>query len=150
MPTPQSYNFSLEKYDTWANAIIKEVPIIIEKIEKSCEVTEPEAKELLMEALKYLDLVNYSGESLTPSLLADYAWHEFILCTRVYAAFCERNFGKFIHHHPGGRTQQAIDQFRKTIKYYILYIGEPNELYWGPFAKEEWDASQCGSCQSIS
>ncbi|MDQ3774495.1 MAG: hypothetical protein M3461_09085 [Pseudomonadota bacterium] len=35
-----------------------------------------------------------------PSQIVDDAWHEFILCTREYAEFCQRAFGRFLHHTP--------------------------------------------------
>jgi len=35
-----------------------------------------------------------------PSQAADDLWHEFILYTRNYQAFCERAFGRFLHHTP--------------------------------------------------
>lgn len=35
-----------------------------------------------------------------PSQVADDLWHEFILHTRNYAAFCDRAFGGFLHHTP--------------------------------------------------
>jgi hypothetical protein len=35
-----------------------------------------------------------------PSQVADDLWHEFILYTRNYQAFCERAFGRFLHHTP--------------------------------------------------
>lgn len=143
------YNFTLNKYTSWATEITERDPIIIEKISKSCEISHEEAKEALIEALKYLDLVSYTKQVLTPALIVDYAWHEFILCTKSYAAFCEEKFGKFIHHHPGGRTKQTILQFHRTIKYYILYIGEPNANYWGKEAAVEWEDSQCGSCSPL-
>lgn len=31
---------------------------------------------------------------------ADLLWHQFILFTREYEAFCKENFGEFIHHSP--------------------------------------------------
>jgi uncharacterized membrane protein YgcG len=31
---------------------------------------------------------------------ADDAWHEFIVCTRDYDAFCRRAFGRYLHHKP--------------------------------------------------
>lgn len=150
MKIQTDYDFSIEKYTFWADRIIGENPIIIEKIVKACSLNETEAKEALIEALKYLDLVFYTEQVLTPAIIVDYAWHEFILCTRSYAAFCEEKFGKFIHHHPGGRTKQTILQFHRTIKYYILYIGEPNSNYWGQDAANEWEDSRCGSCSSIN
>lgn len=35
-----------------------------------------------------------------PSQIADELWHEFILCTRLYQHFCQRAFGRFLHHTP--------------------------------------------------
>ena len=146
MKIKTDHDFSPEKYTSWANEIIEENPIIIDKIAKSCSLNPQESKEALIEALKYLDLVSYKKEVLTPAIIVDYAWHEFILCTKSYAAFCTEKFGKFIHHHPGGRTNETISQFHRTINYYILYLGEPNVTYWGEEAAKEWNDSQCGSC----
>jgi hypothetical protein len=35
-----------------------------------------------------------------PSQAADELWHEFILYTRAYEAFCRQAFGRFMHHTP--------------------------------------------------
>lgn len=35
-----------------------------------------------------------------PSQVIDIAWHEFILFTRSYDAFCKRAIGRFLHHTP--------------------------------------------------
>jgi hypothetical protein len=35
-----------------------------------------------------------------PSMLVDDMWHEFLLHTRDYAAFCDAAFGRFLHHEP--------------------------------------------------
>ena len=35
-----------------------------------------------------------------PSVAVDTAWHEFILLTQKYADFCQKAFGKFLHHAP--------------------------------------------------
>ena len=45
-----------------------------------------------------------------PSQVADDLWHEFILYTRNYQAFCQQAFGRFFHHTPaavlaGGRAR---------------------------------------------
>lgn len=37
-----------------------------------------------------------------PSHAADEAWHGFILCTEMYAAFCTAAYGRFLHHFPEG------------------------------------------------
>lgn len=44
-----------------------------------------------------------------PSQVVDDLWHEFILCTRDYARFCDQAFGRFLHHNPSG-TMQASDK----------------------------------------
>lgn len=59
----------------------------------------PEAA--LTEAVTFLRGCAHSGP-LTPSPSADIAWHELILHTREYAAFCQRIAGRFIHHQPSG------------------------------------------------
>ena len=35
-----------------------------------------------------------------PSKAVDAAWHEFIVLTKEYAAFCQKAFGKYLHHTP--------------------------------------------------
>jgi len=41
------------------------------------------------------------GEQLgMPSAAVDWAWHEFILHTPAYHAFCRRAFGEYLHHVP--------------------------------------------------
>ncbi|WP_444928805.1 glycine-rich domain-containing protein [Microbulbifer sp. SSSA002] len=35
-----------------------------------------------------------------PSQVVDAAWHEFILSTRLYDDFCQKSFGRFLHHTP--------------------------------------------------
>ena len=34
-----------------------------------------------------------------PSRVVDDLWHEHLTCTRDYAQFCRRSFGRFRHHH---------------------------------------------------
>lgn len=44
----------------------------------------------------------HSGQQFVamPSQVADDLWHEFILYTRNYQAFCQQAFGRFFHHTP--------------------------------------------------
>jgi len=44
-----------------------------------------------------------------PSKVVDDLWHEFILDTRAYAAFCDRAFGHFFHHVPASSTPRGTD-----------------------------------------
>jgi hypothetical protein len=48
----------------------------------------------------YLAAIVGTEEPLSPPEKIDTAWHYFILFTKDYAAFCNRFFGRFIHHQP--------------------------------------------------
>ncbi len=44
-----------------------------------------------------------------PSRVVDDMWHEFILFTRTYAAFCDHAFGRFLHHTPAVKLGPVVD-----------------------------------------
>jgi hypothetical protein len=58
-----------------------------------------------------------------PAHAVDEAWHGLILCTAMYSAFCERAYGRFLHHHPDGGAPAAVEaragcadeQLRRTV-----------------------------------
>jgi uncharacterized membrane protein YgcG len=57
----------------------------------------------VLEGLRAWFLLIAANPSTTfgmPSKAVDTAWHEFILLTKNYAAFCDLAFGKFLHHAP--------------------------------------------------
>jgi hypothetical protein len=67
------------------------------------------AEELFLELLRWLYYCARATEpgkragaiSMYPEILRiDDMWHVFILHTRDYADFCDRYFGRFIHHEP--------------------------------------------------
>jgi hypothetical protein len=52
-----------------------------------------------------------------PSRVVDDLWHEFILDTKAYSAFCRQAFGRFLHHTPSGgmgRGQEQDAALRRT------------------------------------
>ena len=56
-----------------------------------------------------------------PSKAVDSAWHEFILLTQNYADFCNKAFGKFLHHTPhNGSVSAERDGLART---YGLSLG---------------------------
>ncbi|MBF0256946.1 MAG: hypothetical protein HQL47_10930, partial [Gammaproteobacteria bacterium] len=44
-----------------------------------------------------------------PSQVVDDLWHEFILYTKHYATFCNRGFGRFMHHTPAVALSSSKD-----------------------------------------
>jgi hypothetical protein len=76
--------------------------------------------DLVFEALReYFHLCRRAGRRLLamPSQVVDVAWHEFILFTRNYEAFCRRALGRFLHHTPTEAMPSptmASDGIRRT------------------------------------
>ena len=58
-----------------------------------------------------------------PSHAVDEAWHGLILCTARYSAFCDKAYGRFLHHHPDGGAPENVpaanepmhEQLRRTV-----------------------------------
>lgn len=141
MPKPYNSN-------SIAIQLLKENPVLVSKISNGCGVSAESVAILFEETLKFLWLVGGLNQKLTPSLLVDNAWHEFILFTRLYHNFCNEHFGRYIHHSPGGNEQENLRNYHRTIQLYILHFGKPPEVYWGQLANEKWQDSQCGSCSN--
>lgn len=130
-----------------ADDILKRKPILESKLARACSVAEAQTPALLCEVLRFLDLCASAGQSLTPSPTVDDAWHELVLCTRLYAEFCHEHFGRFIHHDPGGSEDDNRRQFRETLRRYALRFDAPDPEYWGSLA-DQTPTANCGGCES--
>jgi hypothetical protein len=65
-------------------------------------------EELVFTALReYFHVCRLAGRRFVsmPSQVVDDAWHAFILFTRGYESFCQRAFGRFLHHTPAEAMQ---------------------------------------------
>ncbi|TSE05461.1 hypothetical protein [Aquimarina algiphila] len=99
------------------NEIKREIPLIIDKIDNICKQYELTSDELILELVRFLDLIHITDQKLSPSYLVNLVWHEFILFTRFYEQFCLKHYTRFIHHTPGKREDANV--FKRTIKLYI-------------------------------
>jgi hypothetical protein len=67
-----------------------------------------------------------------PSHAVDEAWHGLILCTARYAEFCDKAYGRFLHHHPEGGapaglvTDSTNEQLRRTVIAWSV-VAQPDE-----------------------
>jgi hypothetical protein len=54
----------------------------------------------------------------------DNMWHEFILITKEYHAFCHECFGHFIHHEPNisETVLYSEEQYTESLNLYLNYI----------------------------
>jgi uncharacterized membrane protein YgcG len=91
-----------------------------------------------------------------PSRAADEAWHEFILLTPMYHAFCDQAFGHYLHHSPEAimdepvqpavaRTLQVYDRQIATRRVPRLFeldeqLRWPAGMLYSGFLLEEWRA----------
>ena len=137
---PKTTNF-----ESLVERLLHEAPVLHHKICKATNLSEDKAKQGLKEVLCFLSLIHFSKQKLTPSHLVDLVWHEFILFTRLYHNYCQKEFGRFIHHQPGGEDNENKRNFKKTLQLYCLYIGEPSAHFWGDMATEMYHEAQCGT-----
>jgi hypothetical protein len=89
----------------------------------------PTQEELVFAALReYFHVCRMAGQRFVsmPSQVVDDAWHAFILFTRGYHAFCDRAFGRFLHHTPAEAMQsptQAQDGIKRAWRLACLREG---------------------------
>ncbi|MFE5921005.1 hypothetical protein [Streptomyces sp. NPDC056468] len=67
------------------------------------------ADRVVDQALALVHVMGSTGEgaAMAPSELVDPGWHTLILHTGWYAAWCEEQFGYFLHHQPTPRSVRA-------------------------------------------
>lgn len=133
--------------DTAAEALLTAKPVLLDKLRVACDVDADGARRGTREVLRFLALTGHANAGLTPSPRVDDAWHEMILCTREYADLCQRYFGRFVHHDPGGSDALNHRRFRETLRLYNLHFGPPDPAWWGK-AAELAPQADCGACES--
>lgn len=78
-------------------------PGLLDKLPKRYPQFQRKEAALVSQGLRQFFLAHLkSGRKYVamPSQVADDLWHEFILYTREYDAFCKKAFGQFLHHTP--------------------------------------------------
>lgn len=114
-------------------ALSFEAPYLIDKLVKNRTAdSEADAHLLFREAKRYLVLAQSDRSTAWQmhSLRIDEAWHQFVLFTVQYADFCERHFGRFVHHAPSnspsvgrsGAPRATFGEFR--ARYMNLFDDE--------------------------
>ena len=100
--------------------------------------TKTQLSELIDEYLKFMRLMQlFPYLRFSPSEIVDQVWHEHIIFTREYRAFCKKHFGKYVNHNPtvvGYSTATASDDQRcyaYTLYFYALFFNStPSSVYW--------------------
>jgi hypothetical protein len=89
---------------------------VLHRFLKLYDVSWAEAEDLFTEVKKWLwlcSLPEAKALSITsPMHMMDEMWHNFVLFTRDYAIFCDRYFGRLLHHAP--TRQSEIERRRRA------------------------------------
>ncbi|MEE8291773.1 MAG: hypothetical protein V3R80_09845 [Candidatus Tectomicrobia bacterium] len=146
-PDLHPHNFQHQKL---AQAILQETPVLESKLIQNCHLPPESAMLALTEVVRFLNLIAYSNQTLTPSKLIDAVWHEFILCTKAYGEFCETYFCRMIHHHPGGSSDEHYrQQYLRTLSLYTTTFGTLDAKFWPrPIVTDH--KAECGACEAAS
>ena len=93
------------------DALDHQAPYLIEKLLKDRVVdSAEEGNALFLEVKRYLVLNQIDRTKIWKmySHRVDEAWHEFVLFTAEYAAFCKRFFGRYVHHSPSNAPEPGL------------------------------------------
>jgi hypothetical protein len=132
-----------------ANQILENCPLLRQKISMACKIQEDQVSDLFADVLRFLACAAWLKERITPTKIIDDAWHEFILFTRMYADFCEKTFGRFIHHTPDSDDAANQAQFRTFEAIYSKAF--PGQSMFSLKISESMnEVAQCGGCTAVT
>jgi len=111
---------------------------------------------LLLECFKFLYLAGEANkqqpqhrDKFTPSIIVDETWHCLILYTQSYHQFCQKFYGAFIHHHPGGDEEDNYKQLQFTLYALQAQFGKLDATIWPTDAVLDI-TGQCSTCESYT
>jgi hypothetical protein len=113
------------------DALAYDAPFLIEKLLKDRVVqTAEEAEALFLEVKKYIVLVQSDDTTVFEmhSLRVDEVWHQFILFTTQYFDFCQRFFGRYIHHSPSN-APDTHDEEARPVASFAMFSERYTELF---------------------
>ena len=106
---------------------------LIARLQNELGIGRVEALALFDDTKRFLYLCGTMPPPLTPPERIDECWHHFILFTQDYASFCQRYFGRFIHHLPKSPEDTARSDggvVRTTLAHARTMFGDPLPANW--------------------
>lgn len=76
--------------------------------------SEEYGKRIRIEFLRFISLRFFTKKLIFPPPAIDEFWHMFILHSEEYVAFCNRQFGEYLHHKPYSTI--PADEYREGAK----------------------------------
>lgn len=90
------------------------------------------AKDFVQEYARFMTLIYFTKYTLTPSEEVDIVWHEHQMDTIAYRDFCDKVYGRFIHHSPTvGGNADAIkfsNFYQETLEFYKFVFKESPQI----------------------
>lgn len=108
-------------------------PALKERMQKKYGWSQEYTEELFGEMKRFLYLCATNTVSLAPPEEIDEIWHNFILFTVDYRAFCEDQFGFFINHQPLTEAQKAASDgtmIQDTLEAARRAFGDDLSKHW--------------------
>lgn len=103
------------------------------------EISLDSASRIFEETKKFLVIMAVMNTPISPSSALDEMWHHFILHTRDYAEFCQKYFGRFLHHNP---TEKPNVQTRSEM------LALAREIFGGTVDSSLWPSDEIVDCDS--
>ena len=124
-----------------AAALDYEAPFLEQKLFKDRVVDgAEEARALFLEVKRYLVLGEIDETTIWTmfSLRVDEAWHQFVLFTVEYTKFCDKYFGRYIHHSPANAPESAG---RESPRATFAEFAQRYRTVFGTDLPDVWDDS---------
>ena len=97
-------------------------------------LVEEEIEEIIQGLRDYFYICTKANKKMVsmPSQAVDEAWHAFILFTKLYESFCQKAFGKFLHHHPAEAMKTPTDAQKGIQLAWRIACQKENISYYAP------------------
>jgi hypothetical protein len=128
--------------------------IIKRFLKENPNISLEESKIIFRETLKWLWICNESYLEKKENVVAfiyedtmiiDIMWHNFILFTREYHTFCNKYFGRYLHHAPNVDSNKENIYFERDLSNLYSYIydklGEETLNLWFREFPEKYNLS---------
>lgn len=99
---------------------------------------------------RFLTLIKQHPEfKIVPGKVVDEVWHDHILHTKSYTAYCATEFGEYLHHEPNDASSPEVIDMKPTLQLYEKTFGyAPPKAFWLDEVKTKSEATTSSGCRS--
>jgi hypothetical protein len=112
----------------WSMIMAQDCPPFVRKFSARTGLTLDEGTLLWGELVKFLLFCAFTPNCLSPSLVVDELWHDFLIDTREYRKFCQTMTGRFIDHVP--LENPNPDAYQNSLRLIEASFGYRDHRFW--------------------